>query len=283
MSVSRFRSLRPLATALGIALCTALALPALADTPVTVTFQPGSHWAQEVNTVDRYDYYHDYSVAIPADKTFQINLVTRDPNVFFKVKDETHDKKLVDTLQTGATTWSTQTTEPTTYSIRVYVQPDAMQRDEKPKYALQIGQYGKNDLQTATTAVTFENNNPWAQMTGSVDQQAPAHDFTVAIGAGKTLAVNLITQNPDVHFTVKDQASGNVLVDSGKTPTTKWSTTVPAAGNYTVGVYATPTSLPPNQQVKYALQIGQYAGGAAEPAAGGTAAAAPASAGSAGH
>ncbi|MGH8183801.1 MAG: hypothetical protein ACREPH_09085 [Rhodanobacteraceae bacterium] len=281
MSVSR--SLRPLAAALGIALCAALVQPALADTPVTVTFQPNSHWAQEVNTVDRYDYYHDYSVAIPADKTFQINLVTRDPNVFFKVKDETHDKKLVDTYQTGATTWSTQTTEPTTYSIRVYVQPDAMQRDEKPKYALQIGQYGQNDLQPATTAVTFQDNNPWAQMTGSVDPQAPSHDFTVAIAAGKTLAVNLITENPAVHFTVKDQASGSVLVDTGKTPTTKWSTAVPAAGNYTVSVYAAPTSLPAGQQVKYALQIGQYAGAAAQPAAGGTAAAAPASAASADH
>lgn len=290
----RSTSLRPLAIVLGAALCGALASPALADTPVTVTFQPNSHWAQEVDTVGRDNSSRDYSVAVEAGKTLQINLVTRDPNVFFKIKDETHGKRLVDTYQTGATTWSIQTTGPTTYSIQVYVIPDAMQRGENPKYALQIGQYGPQDLEPATTAMTFQDNSPWAQEASSLNAQAPSHNYTIAIEAGKTMQVNLLTQNPNLHFKVKDQASGNELVDTAKTTTATWSTTAPAAANYTINVYADPSTMQPGQNVQYALQVGQYGGGTAQPATGSTAApvapgatppastAAPAPAGSAG-
>lgn len=268
-------SFSPLAAVLGIALCSALSFPALADSPVTVTFQPNSHWVQEVDTVSQYDSSHDYSVAIAAGETFQINLVTRDPNVFFKVKDTTHDKQLVDTYKTGATTWSVQTTEPTTYLVHVYVQPEAMQRDEKPKYALQLGQYGPKDLQPETTAVTFEANNPWAQEAGTLDAQGSARDYTVAVAAGQMLDVNLVTHDPQVHFKILDQAKGQTLVDSATTNVTKWSTPVAAATNYTISVYANPAALPPGNRAGYVLQIGHYAQSNAQPgtpAAGGTAA-----------
>lgn len=293
----RFTFLRPLAILPGAVLCGALAFPALADAPVTVTFQANSHWAQEVDTVGRDNSSRDYSVAVEANKTLQINLVTRDPNIFFKVRDETRGKRLIDTYQTGATTWSTQTTKPTTYSIHVYVIPEAMQRGENPKYALQIGQYGQSDLQPATTAMSFHDNSPWAQEASSLNAQAPSHDYTVEIEAGKTLQVNLLTQNPNLHFRVKDQASGNELVDTAKTTAATWSTTAPAAANYTINVYADPSTMQPGQNVQYALQVGQYGVGTAQPATGGTAAipsgapaaappagtAAPAPAGSAGR
>lgn len=243
-----------------------MALPALADSPVTVTFQPDSHWVQEVNTLDRYNYFRDYSVAIATGKTLQINLITRDPNVFFKVEDSTNDNRLVDTYKTGATTWSTSAAQPTTYTIHVYVHPDAMQRDEKPKYALQIGQYGAEDMQPASTPVTFEGNNPWAQEVGDVDVRAPAHDFTVPVAAGNTLQVNLITQNPDIHFKVMDQAGPNELVDTGKTAATTWSTTAATSQTYTVRVYADPTALTAGRSARYALQVGRYGAGNPQPA-----------------
>lgn len=277
----RSTSLRPLAIVLGAALCGALASPALADAPVTVTFQPNSHWVQEVNTVGRYDSSRDYSVAIEASKTFQINLVTRDPNVFFKVKNETRGKQLVDTYQTGATTWSTSTTEPTTYSIHVYVIPEAMQRDENPKYALQIGQYGQSDMQPETTTVAFDGHNPWVQEAGTLDAQGSAHDYAVAIAAGQTLGVNLVTHNPEVHFKVSDQAKNQTLVDSASSHAATWSTLVAAATNYTISVYADPAALPPGSRAGYVLQVGQYAQGAAQPAAAGSAAPPPTAAASA--
>lgn len=266
---------RPLAAALAIAMCSALSFPALADSAVTVTFQPNTHWVQEVDTLSQYDNSHDYSVAIKAGQTFQINLVTRDPNVFFKVKDTTRGKQLVDTFKTGATTWSVQTSEPTTYLVHVYVQPEAMQRDEKPKYALQLGQYGPEDLRPETTALTFEDNDPWAQESGTLDAQGSARDFTVAVPAGQTLDVKLIAQNPQVHFKVSDESGNQTLVDSATTNATTWSTPVATATNYTISVYANPSALPPGSRAGYVLQVGRYAQGNAQPgapAAGGTAA-----------
>ncbi len=269
---------RPYAIALGLALCGAVAFPAFASQPVTVTFEPNAHWVQEVDTVSRFDSSHDYSVAIPADKTFQINLITRDPNVFFTIKDETQRKQLVDTFKTGATTWSTKTTAPANYLIHVYVQPEAMQRDEKAKYALQIGQYGQSDLVPATTAVAFEADNPWIQEAGTLDPQATAHDYTVAIAAGQTLDVNLVTHDPKVHFRVADPAKGQTLVDSATTSTTTWSTPVAVATNYTISVYADPSAMPPGSRAGYVLQVGHYTEGNAQaPAAAGSTTSQPAS------
>ena len=260
--------------------CTALS--AAASSSVAVTFQPNNPWTQEIGKVSRRDYSQDYTVAINPGKTLQINLVTRDPNVFFTVRKDGERKALVDTMKTGATSWSTPNPEAATYMIHVYVDPDAMQRGEVADYALQVGQYGQEDMRAPVTTVTFEENKPWVQTTGTLDSQSATHDYEVAIAAGQMLAVNLVTRNPDVHFKVKDQASDQMLVDSAASNTVKWSTPVDAAATYTVSVYADPTVLPPGNRAGYALQIGHYAQNNVSPAATGTAATpSPASAASA--
>jgi hypothetical protein len=243
-----------------------MAAPAFADSPVAVTFQAGNPWTQEIGSVSHDDTSHDYSVAVGADKTLQVNLVSRDPNIFFTVKNQNDRKELVDTMKTGATTWSTQNAAAATYTIHVYVQPDAMPRGSVSKYALQIGQYGAQDLQPASTEVTFQDNNPWAQTAGALASDAAAHDFTVAIAAGKTMQVNLLTQNSNVHFKVEDQATHSELVDTAKTGTSTWSGPIATAGTYTIRVYTDPASVPPGTEAKFALQIGQYASQAPAPA-----------------
>jgi hypothetical protein len=283
----RFHLLLRVAAGLGLASC--MALPALAASPVAVTFQANNPWTQEVGSVDRRDASHDYSVDVAAGKTLQVNLVTRDPNVFFKVRDETHGKQLVDTYQTGATTWSSPNPTATSYTIHVYVDPYAMERGEEAKYALQIGHYGPEDMQTATTAVTFQEGNPWVQEVGAMDAQATSHDYTVAIAAGNALQINLITRTPGLHFKVANQVDGTQLVDTASTGTATWSTSAATATTYTIHVYVDPAAVPPGKNAQYALQIGQYpaqaAGAAATPAPAGTQAPAtgvPASAGTAG-
>ena len=271
--MSPFHRVHFIATAFVIGVAGACMAPsAIADSSVNVTFEPNTHWVQEVNTLNRYDYSRDYSVAIEPGKILQINLITRDPNIFFKIRNETSRQELVDTYKTGATTWSAPAgTAAATYTIHVYVQPDALQRDEKPKYALQIGQYGQSDMQVEATPVTFEANNPWAQEVGTLDAQGSARDYTVAMAAGETLAVNLISQNTNVHFKV--DANGQKLVDSADTHATSWSAPVAAAGTYTVNVYADPSALPPGTRAGYALQIGHYAQNETQAAPAGTAAA----------
>lgn len=278
MSPSRLSRL--LIAAIAVA-ATSAALPAFADSSVTVTFQPNNPWTQEVGKVTRMNDAQDYTVAIAADKTLQINLVTRDPNVFFKVRNDTARKDLIDTLTTGATTWSTTNTDAATYTIHVYVQPDAMQRGEVADYALQIGQYGQSDMRAPTTTVTFEENKPWVQTAGTLDAQAAARDYAVAIAAGQTLAVNLVTHNSNVHFKVQDQASGKTLVDSATSNVTQWSAPAEAAATYTVSVYADPAALPPGSRAGYALQIGHYVQNNAPAAAGSAAPPSPATATSA--
>lgn len=258
-----------IAAVIGVA-GTCLSLPVLADQPIAVTFQAGNPWTQQVGSVDRDDSSHDYTVTAEAGKTFQINLVSRNPNVFFTLKNQGERKPLVDTYKTGATTWSTQNAAAATYTIHVYVQPEAMQRGDVAKYALQIGQYGAQDMQPASTEVAFQDNNPWAQTVGTLAADAAAHDYTVAIAAGKTLQVNLLTQNTSVHFKVEDQASHSELVDTAKTGTATWSGQIATAGNYTIRVYTDPSAVPPGKEAKYALQIGQYASEAAAPAAAGS-------------
>lgn len=258
-----------IATVIGVA-GACLSLPVLAEQPVAVTFQAGNPWTQEIGSVSREDSSHDYAVAADAGKTFQINLVSRNPNIFFTVKAQGERKALVDTYKTGATTWSTQNAAATTYTIHVYVQSEAMQRGDVAKYALQIGQYGAQDMQPASTEVTFQDSNPWAQTTGTLAADAAAHDFTVAITAGRTMQVNLLTQNDNVHFKVEDQATHSELVDTAKTGTATWTGPLAAAGTYTIRVYTDPANVPPGKEAKFTLQIGQYASEA--PAAGGSAA-----------
>lgn len=266
-----FRLPRRITAAVMIGLAGAcLSLPVFADQPTTVAFQAGNPWTQEIGNVGHSDSSRDYSVAVEAGKTFQINLVSRNPNIFFTVKNETTDDKLVDTYKTGATTWSVENAAAATYTIHVYVQPEATPRGEEVKYALQIGQYGSQDMQPATTEVTFQDNNPWAQTVGTLAATAAAHDYTVAIAAGKTMQVNLVTQDTGVHFKVEDQANHAELVDTAKTGTTTWSAPISAASNITIRVYTDPAAVPPGKEAKYALQVGQYA--TAAPAAAGTAA-----------
>lgn len=274
MSSYRRAPLIAAAFVIGVASACVIA-PAIAGSPVTVTFQPNTHWAQEVNTLSRYDYYHDYSVAIEPGKILQINLITRDPNIFFKVKNETTGKQEVDTYRTGATTWSIPAgTASATYTIHVYAQPEALQRDEKPKYALQIGQYGQSDMQVAATPVTFEANNPWAQESGTLDSQASTREYTADIPAGQMLAVNLVTQNPKVHFKVA--VNGQTLIDSATSNTAQWTSPVAKAATYSISVYADPAALPPGTRAPYTVQIGHYAQDQSETAPSGTAATAAA-------
>ena len=278
--MSSFRFFRCLTVAAAMAL-TGAALPAFADSAVTVAFQPNNPWTQEIGKVTRMDNAQDYTVAIAAGKTFQINLVTRDPNVFFKVRNDTTRDNLVDTLNTGATTWSVTTTDPATYTVSVYVQPEAMQRGEVADYALQIGQYGQSDMRAPTTTVTFEENKPWVQTVGTLDSQAASRDYAVAIAAGQTLAVNLVTRNPKVYFKVENPGNGQTLIDSATSTTTNWTMPVDAAANYTISVYADPAAVPPGAKAGYALQIGHYPQGNTQPATAGSAAAPPATAASA--
>lgn len=271
MSTSRHSRYFALGVAAGI-LATCIAIPAFADDATTVSFQANNPWTQEIGSVDRYNDSRDYTVEVAAGKTLQINLVTRDPNVFFKIRNKTQDEQLVDTLQTGATTWSTQNATAATFTIQVYVDPAAMQRGEEAKYALQIGQYGAADMRSPTTTVTFEDNKPWVQAVGTLDSQATTRDYAVAIAAGQTLAVNLVTRNPKVYFKVENQANGQTVVDSAISNAVKWSMPVDTAATYTVSVYADPAALPPGSRAGYALQIGHYAQNNTSPAAAGTSA-----------
>ncbi|HET7930633.1 MAG TPA: hypothetical protein VFL63_04490 [Rhodanobacteraceae bacterium] len=290
-----------------LALAVAGVSPAvLADAATPVTFQANNPWAQEVGTIDHFNASHDYSVAVAAGKTLHVKLFTRNPNVFLKIRNDTQDKKLVDTMQTGATTWSEVVPAAATFTIHVYADPAALERGDTVKYALQVGAYGANDMRPASTEVTFQPGNPWAQELGRIDSGALAHDFTVAVAAGNTLQVNLVAKDANLHFKVMgaDQA---VLVDTATTAATPaaasttaavtttgsstWSTPVTAAATYTIRVYADPASMPPGAASGYALQIGQYPTNRTQPAAGASTAtpasaasvAAPASASSAAH
>ncbi|MEO6799745.1 MAG: hypothetical protein ABI178_07405 [Rhodanobacter sp.] len=266
--MSRFHFLRS-AAALGVSLgmaAASLSLPVFADTPVPVTFEANSVWAQEIGHVSRSDSSHEYTVSIAAGKTLQVNLLTRNPNVYFKVKDQDHDKRLVDSFKTGVSTWSTTNPTATTYTIHVYVVTDAIESGEDAKYALQIGQYGAEDMKPPTIEVTFQANKPWVQEEGSLASGATAHNFSVSIAAGKTVAVNLVTSNPQLHFKVDDQTHDKNLVDTSKTGQTTWSSPVETATTYLIQVYVDPAAVSSGQKVPYALQVGQYGAGDAQPA-----------------
>ncbi len=264
--MSRFHVLR---TALGVSLGLAAAcmsLPAFADTPVAVTFAANSVWAQEIGNLDHSDNSLDYTVAVAAGKTLQLNLLSRNPNVHFRVKDQSQGKVVLDTLKTGESTWSTPNATATTYVIRVFIDPAAMTSGETAKYALQIGQYGTEDLQPPTTAVTFEADKPWAERRGILASGATAYNFTVAIAAGMTVKVNLVSSNPQLHFKVNDQTHDKMLVDTSTTGANTWSGSVAAATTYMIQVYVDPAAMPAGQKAQFALQVGQFASADTQPA-----------------
>jgi hypothetical protein len=259
--MSRFPVLRS-ALGVGLGLAAAcLSLPAFADTPVTVTFAANSVWAQEIGNLTHSDSSLDYTVAVAAGKTLQLNLLSHNPNVYFKVKDQSHDKLLLDTLKTGESTWSSPNAAATTYAIRVYIEPGAIKSGDTAKYALQVGQYGAEDLQSPPTAVTFEAGKPWAERDGMLASGATTYNFTVAIAAGMTVKVNLVSNNPHLHFKVNDQTHDKKLVDTSATGANTWSEPVAAATTYMIQVYVDPAAMPPGQKAQFALQVGQYAAG----------------------
>ncbi|CAM5474556.1 hypothetical protein [Rhodanobacter lindaniclasticus] len=271
--MSRFRLFRN-ALGLGLGLAAAcVSLPVLAAAPVQVTFAANSVWAQEIGNLSRSDSSLDYTVAVAAGKTLQLNLLSRNPNVRFRVEDQTRDKRLLDTGKTGETTWTLPNATAGTYAIRVYVDPAAMPSGDTAKYALQIGQYGAEDMQVPTSALTFEAGQPWVQQAVTLLPGATAHNFTVAIAAGMTVKVNLISEAPGLHFKVIDKTHDKALVDTSATGANTWTESVATATDYMVQVYVDP-AVTPAGQTRFVLQVGQYASGNTQPA-GATTAAAP--------
>jgi hypothetical protein len=264
--MSRFYVLRS-ALGVGFALAAAcLSLPAIADAPVPVTFPANSVWAQEIGKLDHSDNSLDYTVAVAAGKTLKLNLFSPNPNVHFKVKDQGQNKLLVDTLEKGESTWSIQNVTATTYAIQVYIKSAAIVSGDTVKFALQIGQYGAEDMQSPATAVTFDGDKPWAERDGVLASGATAYNFTVAIAAGMTVKVNLVSGNPQLHFKVNDQTHDKKLVDTSTTGANTWSEPVAAATTYMIQVYADPAAIPPGQKAPFALQVGHYASGDTQPA-----------------
>jgi hypothetical protein len=263
--MSRFHLLRSaLGMSLGLAtVCTSL--PAFAGAPVTVTFAANSVWAQEIGNLNHSANSIDYTVAVAAGKTLQLNLLCRNANVHFTVKDQTQGKVVLDNLKTGETTWSSPNATATTYSIRVYIETGAIQSGETAKFALQVGQFGAADMKSPTTAVTFDADKPWVEKDGVLASGATAYNFSVAIAAGMTVKVNLVASNPQLHFKVTDPTQNKQLVDTSTTVANTWSESPAAATTYMIQVYADPAALPSGQKAPFALQIGHYASGDPQP------------------
>jgi hypothetical protein len=113
-------------------------------------------------------------------------------------------------------------------------------------------------LAATPDTVTFPANSVWAQEIGKLDHDNSAHDYAVAVAAGKTLQVKLISNNANAYFKVTDQGRGQEVLDSHKTGTSDWSTPNAAATTYTIQVYLDPAAVKREETAKYALQIGQY-------------------------
>lgn len=271
--MSRFRLFcRALGVSFGLA-AACVSLPAFAGDPVAVTFAANSVWAQEIGNLTHSDSSLDYTVAIAAGKTLQLNLLTRNPNVRFRVEDRTNDKLLLDSRKTGESTWTLPNAPAATYAIHVYIDPAALPSGDTAKYALQVGQYGAEDMQVPTSAVTFEAGKPWAQQAVVLSPGATAHNFTVAIAAGMTVKINLISDNPRLYFKVTDQTHDKALVDTSTTGANTWTESVATATNYVIQVYLDPSATP-SGQTRFTLQVGQYPSANTQPAGATTAAAA---------
>lgn len=107
-------------------------------------------------------------------------------------------------------------------------------------------------------SVTFAANSVWAQEVGKVDRSRHSLDYTVAVAAGKTLRLNLLTPNPNVQLKVTDESQDKVVLDTGKTGESTWSTPNPTATSYAIRVYVDPAAMASGESAKFALQIGQY-------------------------
>lgn len=125
--------------ALGAALAMAMAMPALSAEPIN--FTPGNPWTQTIGSVTKTSNYQEYSFTADAGKTLQINLISRNPNLYFKVLSADSRKPLVDTMSSGATTWTTKPETDGTFTVRVYQDPSTAATGDVTKYALQVGIY----------------------------------------------------------------------------------------------------------------------------------------------
>jgi hypothetical protein len=113
----------------------------LAQAADAISFSPGSPWSQTIGTVSRTESYHEYTINADAGKTLQINLISRNPNLFFRVLPPDSRKPLVDTMNNGATTWTTKPEANETLTVRVYQDPSTVPSGDVTKYALQVGIY----------------------------------------------------------------------------------------------------------------------------------------------
>ena len=117
----------------------ALAMPGIACAADAIAFTPGNPWAQAIGTITKSDHYHDYSVHATGGKTLKINLISRNPNLYFRVQQAGSRDALVDTETSGETSWSTQPTADTDYTVHVFAEPEALSSSDASKFALQVG------------------------------------------------------------------------------------------------------------------------------------------------
>ena len=129
------------------ALCATLALAAAtmfaqgAHATDVISFIPGNPWTQNVGSISKASNFHEYTVSAEPGKTLKINLISHNPNLYFRVIADGSRKPLLDTADSGETTWSIKPDVSTTYSLRVYQDPDTISSGEATKYALQVGEF----------------------------------------------------------------------------------------------------------------------------------------------
>lgn len=104
-----------------------------------ISFAAGNPWSQTIGNVSKTSDFHEYTVTANAGKTLQINLISRNPNLFFRVLPADSRTPLVDTMTSGATTWTTKLEADATYTVRVYEDPATVSGNDITKYALQVG------------------------------------------------------------------------------------------------------------------------------------------------
>jgi hypothetical protein len=125
------------------ALCAAFALAVA--TPAfcaeTISFSPGNPWSQTIGNITKTSHYEEYTVTADGGKTLQINLISRNPNLYFRVVPADSRDPLVDTMKNGATTWTTKPATNETYTVRVYQDPSTIATGDTTKFALQVGVY----------------------------------------------------------------------------------------------------------------------------------------------
>lgn len=126
---------------LGLILSGAVVLPASSFAAEPISFSPGNPWSQTIGSITKASHYDEYTVTAGAGKTLKINLISRNPNLFFRVLSADSRDPLVDTATNGATTWSTQPQASETYTVRVYQDPSTVASGDVTKYALQVGVY----------------------------------------------------------------------------------------------------------------------------------------------